>query len=90
MEAPEVIEMKKNFDNKEYVKMAVSKQGKLLEWAEDSLKDDFEVVKLALENDGEAMEFASDKLKDNKEAMLLAVKNNGKRESLWTNFIFCE
>ena len=59
MEAPEVIEMKKNFDNKEYVKMAVSKQGKLLEWAEDSLKDDFEVVKLALENDGEAMEFAS-------------------------------
>ena len=74
MEAPEVTAIRANCDNKEYVLKAVSEQGKLLEWASDSLRDDEEVVKTALENDGEAMEFASDRLKDNKEliAMLVA------------------
>ena len=74
MEAPEVTAIRANCDNKEYVLKAVSEQGKLLEWASDSLRDDEEVVKTALENDGEAMEFASDRLKDNKELMLLAIK----------------
>ena len=62
MEAPEVTAIRANCDNKEYVLKAVSEQGKLLEWASDSLRDDEEVVKTALENDGEAMEFASDRL----------------------------
>ena len=73
MEEPEVTEMKKNRDNKEYVIQAVSNRGKLLEWASDELRDDEEVVRAALQNDGEAMEFASDRLKDNKEVMLLAI-----------------
>ena len=37
MEAPEVTAIRANCDNKEYVLKAVSEQGKLLEWASDSL-----------------------------------------------------
>ena len=74
MEDPDVTEMKKNCDNKEYVMQAVKENGKLLEFAALEFHDDEEVVKAALEQDGEAMEFVSNRLKDNKEMMLLAIK----------------
>ena len=47
MEAKEVTEMKKNCDNKDYVLQQVAVQGKLLEFASESLRDDEEVVKEA-------------------------------------------
>ena len=74
MEEPEVTEIKKNSDNKEYVKEAVRKNGKLLEFASSKLQDDEEIVKIALQNTGEALEFASNRLKDNKEIALLAIQ----------------
>ena len=66
MEDPDVTEMRKNCNNREYVLNAVKGKGKF--------HDDEEIVKTALEQDGEAMEFVSDRLKDNKDLMLLAIK----------------
>ena len=74
MEEPEVTEMKKNNNNREYVIEAVSKNGKLLEFATERLQDDEDIVKSALQNTGEALEFASQRLKDNKEIALLAIQ----------------
>ena len=49
MEDPDVTEMKKNCNNKEYVLQAVKQKGKLLEFAAQEFHDDEEVVKTALE-----------------------------------------
>ena len=66
MEDPDVTEMKKNRDNRQYVLQAVKTKGKLLEFAIPQFQDDEEIVKTALQQDGEAMEFASNRLKNNK------------------------
>ena len=69
MEAPDVIEMRKNCNNREYVIKAVAEKGKLLEFAAPEFHDDEEIVKAAITQDGEAMEFVSDRLRDNKELL---------------------
>lgn len=69
----EVTEMRKNSSNRDYVLENVSKQGSLLEFADDSLKDDNEIVLEAIKNNPEALEFASDRLKGDREVVFNSV-----------------
>ena len=59
----EITKMKQNANNREYVIENVKKEGALLEFASDELRDDKEVVLEAIYNNPEALEFASEKLK---------------------------
>ncbi|MNT61520.1 hypothetical protein D3C72_1991720 [compost metagenome] len=70
----EITEMKKNRQNREYVIENVSKQGSLLEFAEDKYKDDKDIVLMAIENNPEALEFASDRLKGDRDVVFKSVK----------------
>ena len=72
-EPREVTEIKENSSNREYVLKAVSTNGKLLEYADDNLKNDKEVVLTAIENNPEALEFASDLLKKDREIVYKSV-----------------
>ena len=51
----EVTNMRKNSDNREYVLEAVSKQGSLLDFADEMFKDDKEIVLAAVHNNPEAL-----------------------------------
>ena len=50
-------------DDKDYVLEMVNKQGSLLDFASDRLKNDKEVVMAAIKQNGNALEFASSELK---------------------------
>lgn len=63
----EITNMKANKNNREYVLKTVKENGKLLEFAEESLKDDDEIAKVAVDNNAEALEFVSDRLKGNRD-----------------------
>ena len=67
----EITKIKENYNNREYVIEAVSKQGELLDFADVSFKDDKEIVLKAIENNPEALEFASDRLKDDKDVLIV-------------------
>ena len=69
----EVTNMRKNSDNREYVLEAVSKQGSLLDFADEMFKDDKEIVLAAVHNNPEALEFASDRLKGDREVVYLSL-----------------
>lgn len=69
----EVVKIKEKYNDREYVLKAVSEQGSLLDYADESLKDDKYVVLAAIENNPEALEFASDRLKDDKEVVFNSV-----------------
>lgn len=72
-EAIEITKMRENRENREYVLKTVKENGKLLEFAEDSLKDDYEIAKEAVRNNPEALEFVSDRLKGDREIVLDSV-----------------
>ena len=74
MEREEIEEMERTSTDREYVLNAVSKKGKLLEFADEKFKDDEEIVKTALTNDGEALEFVSNRLKGDKRFMFNCYK----------------
>ncbi len=59
--------MRANKDNREYVLKMVKENGKLLEFAQDDLKDDYEIAKEAVKNNPEALEFVSERLKGNRD-----------------------
>ena len=69
----EITKIKENYNNREYVLKAVSEQGSLLDFAEESLKDDKEIVLTAIANNPEALEFASDRLKSDREVVYNSV-----------------
>lgn len=69
----EITNIKKNYNNREYVLNAVSNQGNLLEFASEELKNDKEIVLAAIENNPEALEFVSDKLKEDKDVVYKSV-----------------
>ena len=69
----EITKIKENYNNREYVLEAVSKQGELLDFAEESLKDDKEIVLAAIQSNPEALEFASERLKSNREVVYNSV-----------------
>ena len=54
-------------DNREYVLECVKKDGKLLDFASDGLKDDKEIAKTAIEQNPVALEFVSQRLKNDRE-----------------------
>ena len=59
----EIVEMRKNSDNRDYVLKAVSENGKLLEFADAELQNDREIAFTAVKNNPEALEFVSLNLK---------------------------
>lgn len=69
----EITRIKENYNNREYVLEAVSKQGALLDFADESFKDDKEIVLAAIKNNPEALEFASDRLKSDREVVYSSV-----------------
>lgn len=66
-EAIQITNMKNNRDNREYVLKTVKENGKLLEFAKESLKDDYEIAKEAVKNNPEALEFVSERLKGDRD-----------------------
>ncbi len=73
----EITKMKENYSNREYVLNAVSQQGELLDFAEDSFKDDKEIVLAAIASNPEALEFVSDRLKSDREVVYNSVSKAG-------------
>ena len=69
----EQVKMKENYNNRSYVLNAVSKQGALLDFADEAFKDDKEIVLAAISNNPEAVEFASDRLKSDREVVFNSV-----------------
>lgn len=51
--------------------------GSLLDYADDSFKDDKEIVFEAVKNNPEALEFASDRLKNDREIVFESVSRVG-------------
>ena len=51
----EVTKMRENAHNRDYVKEAVSKEGGLLDFAGDEMKDDKEIALIAIHNNPEAL-----------------------------------
>ena len=70
----EITNMKKNSNDRDYVLKTVKENGKLLEFAEESLHDDREIVLEAVKNNAEALEFASDRLKEDREIVFESVR----------------
>ena len=66
-EAPEITEMRKHGDNREYVLKAVNENGKLLDFAAEEFHNDREIVLDSVKNNPEALEFASANLKKDRE-----------------------
>ena len=73
----EVTKMKQNANNREYVLENVKKEGALLEFASDALKDDKEIALEAVHNNPEALEFVSDRLKGDREVVYDSVSKVG-------------
>ena len=73
----EIVKMKENSKNREYVKEQVKNQGSLLEFACQELRDDEEIVMEAVKNNPEALEFASDRLKENRQIVFESVSKAG-------------
>ena len=62
-ERPEVIKMRENAHDRQYVLENVSKEGGLLDYAGEEMKDDREIALAAIHNNPEALEYVSDRLK---------------------------
>ena len=73
----EITKMKQNSENREYVLENVKKEGALLEFASEKLRDDKEVVLEAIHNNAEALEFASDRLKGDRQVVYDSVSKAG-------------
>ena len=73
----EITKMKQNANNREYVMENVKKEGVLLEFASDELRDDKEVVLEAIYNNPEALEFASERLKGDRDVVYNSVSKVG-------------
>lgn len=72
-EPVEIMNIKENYNNRDYVLKAVSEQGILLDFADESFKDDKEIVLAAISNNPEALEFASDRLKSDRDVVFNSV-----------------
>ena len=69
----EIINFKKNYNNREYVQNAVKENGNLLDYASDEFKDDKEIVLNAISSNPEALEFASSRLKEDRQIVYNSV-----------------
>jgi hypothetical protein len=65
-----------NFQNKEFVKKCVQKDGSLLKIL-PKFQNDYEIVLESVKESGEALKFASDNFRDNKEIVFEAVHQMG-------------
>ena len=73
----EITEMKKNYDDRDYVVKAVNQNGKLLEFAAEEFRNDRKIVLDAVKNNPEALEFASYELKKDREIVFESVSKLG-------------
>jgi HEAT repeat protein len=64
-------------DDKQLVMEALEINGLLLQFVDNSLKNDPEVLLTAMEQNGLALEYAPPEFKNNKEVVLVAVRQNG-------------
>lgn len=69
----EITNMRENSENREYVIKAVKEDGKLLEFADEKLREDKEIVLEAVKNNPEALEFASETLKGDRDIVYESV-----------------
>ena len=76
-ERNEVIEARKNKDNKDYFLKIIEEDPLLIEWANADIRNDKEVMLKAVKLDAGALEFSSDDLKDDKDVVIEAAKNGG-------------
>ena len=72
----EVVEAKRNKDNREFFVEVVKKNPLLIEWANDEIRNDKMILLDAVKVDGGALEFASNNLKDDKDVLLAAVSQS--------------
>lgn len=63
-------------NDKEIVKAALEKNGQILRFCSDKLRDDYDLVKIAVSNNGMALDYASKNLKDNDDIVKIAMKLN--------------
>ena len=75
--AKEILDMQENSSDRNYVLNTVKSNGKLLEFAEDELRNDREIVLEAVKNNPEALEFASKRLKADREIVYESVSKLG-------------
>ena len=64
-------------DDEELVRIAVKKDGSVLQYASARLRGDFETVMIAVKKTGTSLNFASDALKNNAEIIAAAVQADG-------------
>lgn len=64
-------------NDREIVKLAVTKNGLSLELASENLRDDKEIVRLAVTENGHALQYASDDLRKDREIVEISVTENG-------------
>ena len=76
-ERPEVIKMRENAHDRQYVLENVSKEGGLLDYAGEEMKDDREIALAAIHNNPEALEYVSDRLKADREIVYDSVSEVG-------------
>ncbi len=76
-ERPEVIKMRENAHDRQYVLENVSKEGGLLDYAGEEMKDDREIALVAVHNNPEALEYVSDRLKADREIVYDSVSEVG-------------
>ena len=73
----EITKMKQNANNREYVIENVKKEGALVEFACEELRDDKEIILEAIHNNPEALELASDRLKGDRQVVYDSVSKAG-------------
>ena len=66
-----------NGSNRDYVLKTVKENGKLLEFADETMQDDREIALEAVKNNPEALEFVSDRLKEDREIVYESVSKLG-------------
>ncbi len=64
-------------NSREFILEAVKKDGRWIELAPDTMKNDIEIVSIALTENGSALEFVSEEMKKNKDVVLIAVSKDG-------------
>ena len=62
--------------DREVAQLALEKNGQILNYCSDSLKDSDYLVKIAVTNNGMALDYASQRLKDNDDIVKIAMKLN--------------
>lgn len=64
-------------DNEEFVRIAVKKNGIVLQYASARLRDDYEIAMLAVKKNGLALQFVSERLRREHEIVSQAIRSNG-------------